>query len=59
VARHGRGLGITVVGSIWPEGAWDGHSMARWQAPAVGEIAGEAAGCNRKGGGCVVLVRTW
>jgi hypothetical protein len=24
--------------------------MARWRAPATGEIAGEAAGCNRRRG---------
>jgi hypothetical protein len=39
-----------VVGPIWPEGAWDGRSTARWRAPAAGEIAGEAAGCNRRRG---------
>jgi hypothetical protein len=39
-----------VVGPIWPEGAWDGRSTTRWQAPAAGEIAGEATGRNRRRG---------
>jgi hypothetical protein len=39
-----------MVGSIWQEGAWDGRSTARWRAPTVGEIAGEAAGRNRRSG---------
>jgi hypothetical protein len=50
-----------VVGSIWPEGAWKGRSTARWQAPAAGEIAGEAVGRNRRRGwvccACVDMVK--
>jgi hypothetical protein len=57
VARHGRGYGITVVGPIWPEGAWDGRSTARWRAPAAVGSPVRLPGVIGKGDGCVVLAR--
>jgi hypothetical protein len=45
-----------VVGPIWPEGAWDGRSTARWWAPAAVGSPARLSGAIGEGDGCVVLV---
>jgi hypothetical protein len=45
------------VGPIWPEGAWDGRSMARWRAPAAVGSPARLSGAIGEGNGCVVFAR--
>jgi hypothetical protein len=51
--------GITVVGPIWPEGAWDGRSTARWRVSAAGDRWRGMPCAIGEGDGCVVFVREW
>jgi hypothetical protein len=45
-----------VEGLIWSEGAWDGRSTARWQAPAVMGSPVRLLGAIGEGKGCAVFV---
>jgi hypothetical protein len=45
------------VGLIWPEGAWDGRSTARWRAPAAVGSPARLSGAIGDGNGCVVFAR--
>jgi hypothetical protein len=42
---------------IWPKGARDGRSMARWRAPVAVGSSARLPGAIGEGKGCVVLVR--
>jgi hypothetical protein len=46
-----------VEGLIWPKGARDGRSTARWRAPAAVGSPARLSGAIGEGKGCVVLVR--
>ena len=48
-----------MVGPIWPEGAWDGRSTARWWASAAGDRRRGMPDAIGEGDGCVVFVREW
>jgi hypothetical protein len=48
-----------VEGLIWPKGAWDGRSTARWRASAVVGSLVRLPDAIGEGKGCVVFVREW
>jgi hypothetical protein len=48
-----------VEGLIWPKGAWDGQSTARWRASAAVGSPARLPGAIGGGKGCVVFVREW
>ena len=41
------GVGVTVVGSIWPVDTRDGRSTARWRAPAAARLPARLTGRDR------------
>jgi hypothetical protein len=48
-----------VEGLIWPKGARDGWSTARWRALATVRSLARLSGAIGEGKGCVVFVREW
>jgi hypothetical protein len=46
-----------VEGLIWPKGARDGRSTARWRASAAVGSPARLSGAIDEGKGCVVFVR--
>jgi hypothetical protein len=50
------GVGIMVEGLIWSEGARDGWSTTRWQAPAAVRSLVRLSGAIGEGKGCAVFV---
>jgi hypothetical protein len=59
VAKQGWGSGIMVEGLIWPKGARDGRSTARWRASMAVRSPVRLPDAIGGGEGCVVFVREW
>jgi hypothetical protein len=49
VAKHGWLEWVTMVGRIWPAGAYGGRSTAQWRVPAAANAAGEVSSHDRGG----------
>ena len=59
MAKHGRLEWVTMVGRIWPAGAYGGRSTAQWRVPAAAKPPVRFPATIEWGKWRVVTVRVW
>jgi hypothetical protein len=59
VAKHGRLEWVTMVGQIWPVGAYGGRSTTQWQVPAVAKPAVRFPATTGGAKWCRVIASVW
>jgi hypothetical protein len=59
VAKHGRLEWVTMVGRIWPAGAYGGRSTAQWQVPAAAKPPVRFLATTGEAKWCLVIASVW
>jgi hypothetical protein len=59
VAKHGRLEWVTMVGRIWPAGAYGGWSTAQWRVPAAAKPPVRFPATIGEAKWCPVIVSVW
>jgi hypothetical protein len=59
VAKHGRLEWVTIVGRIWPAGAYCGRSTAQWRVPAAAKPPVRFPATTGEAKWCLVIASVW
>jgi hypothetical protein len=59
VVKHGRLEWVTVVGRIWPAGAYGGRPTAQWRAPATAKPPVRFPATTGEAKRCLVFASVW
>jgi hypothetical protein len=59
VAKHGRLEWVTMVGRIWPAGAYGGLSTAQWRVPAAAKPPVRFPATTGEAKWCLVIASVW
>jgi hypothetical protein len=59
VAKHGRLEWVTMVGRIWPAGAYGGRSTAQWRVPAAAKPPVRFPAMTGEAKWCLVTASVW
>ena len=59
MAKHGRLEWVTMVGRIWPAGAYGGRSTAQWRVPAAAKPPVRFPATTGEAKWCLVIASVW